>query len=156
MSTSESDPGAREPGSPGGEEELYESRRLGFAPQEPEFDDEPPGTYLMELRLGRRAAVWSVLQLTLVILLALLGWYWKRAPEAVVRDLRVPLEVLWQFLGFGGLFAFLFCFFVRVNQASEGEAQSRLATRVVWTHLLALLLWAGARWGVGIEFYRAG
>lgn len=147
--------GSHAPPRVGGEEELYESRRLGFAPPQPEFDDEPPGAYLMGLRLGRRAAIWSFAQLVLVVFVALLGWYWKRTPEAVAVDFRAPLEVLWQFLGFAGFSAFLFCFFVRVNQASEGDAQSRLATRVVWTHLLALLVWVGARWGAGVGFYQA-
>ena len=136
-------------------EELYESRRLGFVPEEPEFDDEPPGTYLMELRLGKGALVWSILQLVLVVSMTVLGWSWNRDSANAVHSLSFPLEVVWQFLAAGGFLAFLFCFFVRVNQSSESEKQARLASGAVWFHLVALLVWASARWGFGIAFYQS-
>ena len=147
-----------------------------FFEEEEEFDDEPPGAYLEEGRLGGRSVAWGGLLALAVLGVAVVGWVWKdefghpagpaepieavapldlAAPDRPDFDpevLRFPLAVAWTILPVVAGFSFLITLFIRLNQGPRGPREAKLGSLAVNLQLAAVLLWLAARYFLGVDF----
>lgn len=135
------------------EDELYESRRMGFKPEEPEYEDEAPGTVLGAVRMGKG---WLPVSLVQVALLAGLG-YWGYQLEygdwTLSKDNRFPLSVLWNILPVFAVICLLSVSFIRVNQTGAMPSQTFRASLVVWLQILIVLGWFALKVGFKVSFW---
>jgi hypothetical protein len=112
-----------------------------------EFEDEPPGAYLRELRAGRWTVVWSVVNVSLLAAVAV-AWFSGAVEPAAAA--RAPAELLWALLPASSTIALIVSgWFLLV------EVSSPVSVNAKWSVVLAilsLLVWLVLRYGFGILF----
>ena len=151
----------------------YESERHGFAAPhvgsgEPEFEDEPPGSYIGQLPLGEGAVLWggALLGIELILIGFALGLDpWIRIAFALdvlvnpgLRDLSSamptavsPLVVAWSSLPIVAVSSLLVALFARANLRLATRAQRLLTNWAIWLQLGILAIWVIAR-SMGLDF----
>ncbi|MBI4583969.1 MAG: hypothetical protein HY717_08095 [Planctomycetes bacterium] len=132
-------------------------------PEEPrpedeiEYEDEPAGAYLTQLRLGRGAVAWGLALILATLALALLGWRLGGRPVGPPEDPYgplAPLELSWRFLPVIAALGFFISFFMRLNSLPSSPREAARGTLAVWLQLAALLLWLAARWVFHLGFLK--
>lgn len=143
-----------EPSESSDDHELYESRRLGYRPEdEPEYEDEPPGALLREVRMGPGWEIAALLQTLLVGGLALWGYQLEHGDGRLSPDNRFPLEVLWNILPVISGAQLLGAVFIRLNQVGASPAQQSRGRRVTGILTLTVLAWLACRFALGVVFW---
>jgi len=117
-------------------------------PEEPEFEDEPPGAILLELRPRRSLVVWGALNAGGVGALGLLAL--SVEPEAL-GQCRMPLAILWVSLPASSLIGFVLSSFLVASAFTPMDRPARaqagaVARRSAWLHAAALLGWILFAW----------
>ena len=155
-------------------EPRYESQRYGMKEPivgagEPEFEDEPPGSYLGGLSLGMGIVVWSVALDVAVVVLALIAAPlrdWARVSTGLGIIVRpnlaavheaypgwvLPLATLWRLAPVVALSGLLIALFIRMNHRPASAGAHRFATASVVLQLAACFGWVTAAWGFGVGF----
>ncbi len=122
---------------------------------ETEYEDEPAGAYLTQLRLGRGAVAWGMVLMLATLVLAILGWRLRGHPVGPPEDPYgplAPLELSWRFLPVIAALGFFIFLFMRLNSLPSSPREAARATLAVWLQLAALLLWMAARWVFHLGF----
>jgi hypothetical protein len=116
--------------------------------EEPEFQDEPPGAVLFEMRPRPALVVWGGVDLAATLGLGALG---LAASPASLGEGRFPLALLWVFLPISALLGLLVTTFIWLN-LPPGKGPQPLARWASGLQLVALLAWALLRFWAGASF----
>jgi len=111
-----------------------------------EFDDEPPGAYLRELRAGPWTIAWSVINLVATVAVAAV----VRGALGADDNVLAPLAFVWALLPASCLLAAIVSgWLVLLDDGPSVRAAARWALGLA---LVALGLWLVLRYGFGIAF----
>ncbi len=111
-----------------------------------EFEDEPPGAYLRELRVGNLNVVWGVLNLFFTIAVA---FFWYIELLTVDSPWWIPARLIWILIPPSCIVLFLVTFW----QAAVGSKQpSWRSTLSLWLCVFALGGWIALRYAGEIDF----
>ncbi len=115
-----------------------------------DYEDDPPGAYLDELRAGRWTITWSLVNLLLLALVALLWCTGAVEPDAAAR---VPAELVWSLLPASGAIAFIISGWLLLLEVPSG-----ISANAKWSVALAALSlfgWLVLRYACGVIFAEA-
>lgn len=127
-------------------------RREPLNPWPEEFEDEAPGSYLLELSVGSLVATWSAVHLTAAAALAAAGCW---APVRHDSEWFVVLHALWLATPLSAFLALATILWHASNSYTR-RTPRRVAFATLAT-LLTLALWFGCRWtGARFDLFAPG
>ena len=110
-----------------------------------EFEDEPPGAYLEELRAGRWSVGWGLLNLGLAAVVASVWFAGNLGPGVPAR---LPAQVVWALLPVSAILAFIVSGWLLLVEGTRPA--TRLARWSVGLSIISLGVWIGLRYGFGV------
>ncbi len=114
----------------------------------PEFDDEPPGAVLFELRPRAYLIAWGAVELAAVAAAAAVA---LSTPARWMQAWRLPLAIVWFSLPASAILGLVLTGFTRLNLPANA-GPSAIARWAAVLHLAALAAWAALRWGAGVVY----
>jgi hypothetical protein len=115
-----------------------------------DFEDEPPGAYLEELRAGRGTWMWSAANL---LLTAAMGVVWFASDLSPESPWWLPGKLLWSLLPISSLIAVIVAGWQLLLGGRASARQAALAG--IALGVLAGGLWLALRYGAAVHFAAA-
>ncbi len=114
----------------------------------PDFEDEPPGAVLFELRPRAFLISWAAIELAATAAAAAVAF---STPAAWMQAWRLPFAIVWLSLPVSAVLGLVLTGFTRLNLPANAGS-SAIARWSAILHLAALAGWAALRWGAGVVF----